>query len=82
MKIRNEIGALFMDLQDKLIANVHNPEDLISSNCIWLNTCKLLGINCVITEQVPSKLGPVMSELEATHTRFSSNSQRYIFCIW
>jgi nicotinamidase-related amidase len=64
MKIRYEIGALFMDLQDKLIANVHNPEELIDSNGAWLNICKLLGINCVITEQVPSKLGPSCQNLK------------------
>jgi hypothetical protein len=57
MEKRKITCALFMDLQDKLIKNVHNPEDLVSSNCIWLSTCRLLGINCVITEQVPSKLG-------------------------
>ena len=64
MKIRHEIGALFMDLQDKLIANVHNPKDLINSNGTWLNICKLLGINSVITEQVPSKLGPSCQNLK------------------
>ena len=57
MENRNKICAVFMDLQEKLIANVHNSEDLIDSNCTWLNICKLLCINCVITEQAPGKLG-------------------------
>jgi nicotinamidase-related amidase len=57
METYSQTGALLLDLQDKLIANVNNSQDLIDSNCIWLNVCDLLGINCVITEQVPDKLG-------------------------
>ena len=57
MENYSRTGALLLDLQDKLIANVYNSKDLIDSNCIWLNVCGLLGIRCVITEQVPEKLG-------------------------
>ncbi len=57
METYSHTGALLLDLQDKLVANVDNSQDLIDSNCIWLNVCDLLGINCVITEQVPDKLG-------------------------
>jgi len=57
MENYSRTGALLLDLQDKLITNVYNSDDLIDSNCIWLKVCNLLGISCVITEQVPHKLG-------------------------
>jgi len=52
-----ETGLLVVDIQEKLVAAVKEPEGWLEKAEILVKAAKLLEIPVAITEQVPAKLG-------------------------
>ena len=53
----SETGLLVVDVQEKLVAAVKEPEGWMEKAEILVKAAKLLEIPAAITEQVPAKLG-------------------------
>ena len=55
---------VFVDVQEKLSAVMHEREQLID-NCLRLLGCAArLEVPVIWTEQIPSKMGPTLPELQ------------------
>lgn len=63
-RLRRDDSVLFIvDVQEKLVPVLHEPETLIR-NCVTLaKAASILGIPVVITEQNPYRLGPTVEPL-------------------
>lgn len=56
---------LVVDIQEKLLSAMENPERLIEKVGILLKGSKALNLPVVISEQVPSKLGATTEKLQS-----------------
>ncbi|WP_373533029.1 hydrolase [Vampirovibrio sp.] len=56
---------LIVDIQEKLLSAMENPEKLIEKVSALIQGCTALNIPIVVSEQVPHKLGPTAKELLA-----------------
>jgi len=71
--------ALFMcDLQTKFKGAMHHWPEIINNAKKLVDSCKILGVPLIVTEQYPKGLGPTVEELDVSHaagvfakTRFS-----------
>ena len=57
----SETGLLVVDVQEKLVAAVKEPEGWVEKVEILVKAAKLLEIPVAITEQVPAKLGKTVA---------------------
>lgn len=68
---------LLCDMQEKFRPTIFQFDNIVSNAARLLQTCRILGIPQILTEQYPKGLGPTVSELGAgdlkahTKTRFS-----------
>ncbi|MGF1612694.1 MAG: hydrolase [Gammaproteobacteria bacterium] len=60
---------LIVDVQEKLVPAVRNPEDLVA-NCVWLmGVASVVGVPMLISEQYPAGLGPTVAPLQTLAPR-------------
>jgi len=58
-----DTGLLVIDVQEKLLPKIHEPERLVRNIAFLLDSCKLLNVPVWVTEQYPKGLGPTVPEL-------------------
>jgi nicotinamidase-related amidase len=58
-----DTGLLVIDVQEKLLPKIHEPERLVRNIAFLLDACKLLNVPAWVTEQYPKGLGPTVPEL-------------------
>ena len=71
---------LIVDVQERLAPVMHNHESLVSRMVILAQGCEALGIPVLITEQLPDKLGPTLSELSDCITDFEPYHKSAFSC--
>jgi len=63
------ICFVFIDLQDRLLARIHNAERIVSRNALLVEAANLLGLPYVSTSQYRKGLGEVVPAIaERVHT--------------
>ncbi len=61
----HESCLLFVDVQEKLVPVVGDPERLVA-NCVWLmGVASVMDVPMLISEQYPAGLGPTVPKLRA-----------------
>ena len=55
---------LFIDIQEKLLKAVYNPETIQNKSIILAKAAKTLQIPAVVSEQYPKGLGPTIEPLK------------------
>ena len=58
-----DTGLLVIDVQEKLLPKIQQPERLVRNIAFLLDACKLLHVPVWVTEQYPKGLGPTVPEL-------------------
>jgi nicotinamidase-related amidase len=58
-----DTGLLVIDVQEKLLPKIHEPERLVRNIAFLLDACKILNVPAWVTEQYPKGLGPTIPEL-------------------
>lgn len=54
---------ILVDLQEKLMPAMHEPQPVIANALVLLTAAARLGVPAVVTEQYPQGLGPTVAEL-------------------
>ncbi|MBP8605755.1 MAG: hydrolase [Phycisphaerae bacterium] len=54
---------ILIDIQEKLLRVMHNPEQVVKNCSILIQAAKALGIPIIWCQQAPSALGPTVNEL-------------------
>ncbi|TMO57201.1 hydrolase [Pseudoalteromonas phenolica] len=62
---RYNTGLVIVDIQGKLATLVHESEAMIAQTVKLVQAAKILDLPIVFLEQLPEKLGPTISELQA-----------------
>lgn len=60
----SEAGLLIVDVQEKLVAAVKEPENWVAKVEILVKAARLLEIPVAMTEQVPAKLGKTVPAIQ------------------
>jgi len=60
---RNEAVLVVVDVQEKFMPVLFEPHRLISACQLLISGAKTLGLPILVTEQLPEKLGPTVTEL-------------------
>ncbi|HLW66854.1 MAG TPA: hydrolase [Gemmataceae bacterium] len=58
-----DTGLLVIDVQEKLLPKIDEPERLVRNIAFLIDACKLLNVPAWVTEQYPKGLGPTVPEL-------------------
>jgi nicotinamidase-related amidase len=59
----NEAILVVVDVQEKFMPVLFEPQRLISACQLLIGGAKILGLPILVTEQLPEKLGPTVTEL-------------------
>ena len=59
----NEAILVVVDVQEKFMPVLFEPQRLISACRLLIGGAKILGLPILVTEQLPEKLGPTVTEL-------------------
>jgi nicotinamidase-related amidase len=63
MMTTENAALVLIDVQEKLLRAMHNPEDLLENLKKMVKGARLLGLPIVWTEQNPAGLGPTVPEI-------------------
>jgi nicotinamidase-related amidase len=63
MMTTENAALVLIDVQEKLLRAMHNPENLLQNLKKMVNGARLLGLPIVWTEQNPAGLGPTVPEI-------------------
>jgi len=87
----NEAVLVVVDVQERFMPVLFEPQRLISACQLLIGGAKILGLPILVTEQLPEKLGPTVTELrellgsdyrpivKAEFSAFANESFRRIF---
>jgi nicotinamidase-related amidase len=59
----NEAILVVVDVQEKFMPVLFEPQRLVSACQLLIGGAKILGLPILVTEQLPEKLGPTVTEL-------------------
>jgi nicotinamidase-related amidase len=59
----NEAILVVVDVQEKFMPVLFEPQRLVSACQLLIGGAKILGLPILVTEQLPEKLGPTVNEL-------------------
>lgn len=71
---QDECLLLIIDVQEKLLNAVFNPEMMKKKSVILSEAAKILGIPTIITEQYPKGLGSTIQEIDVEAEYFEKTS--------
>ena len=64
---------MVIDVQEKLVKMLKNPDEITKNNSILVKSANILGVKTIVTEQYPRGLGKTIEELK-TDTTFEKTS--------
>lgn len=60
---REDTVMVVIDLQQKLLAAMHNNQEILTNACRLLEFAEIIDIPVVVTEQYPKGLGPTVADI-------------------
>lgn len=63
MLAKEQTGVVIIDIQERLIGAMAEPEFVVEQVGRLIDGAKAMGLPIIVTEQIPEKLGPTVPEL-------------------
>lgn len=77
---RKNALLLVIDIQERLLPQIHDSSHLVKNAFILIESCKILNVPVIVTEQYPEGIGPTVAALAPALDQCRKISKRTFSC--